>query len=45
LEEWIEEQQTNLAEQVKQINSAYEKNKSTLESTGSFTAEEIEKQL
>jgi hypothetical protein len=45
LEEWIAEQQKNLADQIKSINTAQEENKKILQSTGAFSEEEIEKQL
>jgi hypothetical protein len=45
LEEWIAQQQKELAQQVNRINDAYAENKKTLEATGSFTASEIEQLL
>ncbi len=45
LEEWIAEEQRTIAEQVKNINAAHHAVKTTLEGTGSFSPEEVARQL
>lgn len=45
LEEWIAEEQKTIANQVRSIRSAHDAVKHTLESTGAFTSDEVEKQL
>lgn len=45
LQEWIAEEQKAIASQVNSINDAHDSIKNTLESTNSFSSEEIEQQL
>ena len=44
-EEWIEEQQKLVQEQIDKINSAYSDTKNTLTNTGTFTESEVLDQL
>ena len=45
LEEWISQEQKTIAQQVRSIHAAHDAVKNTLESTGSFSQDEIALQL
>jgi septation ring formation regulator EzrA len=45
LEEWIQEQQRKLKEEISKIEEAYEANRKALVSTGAFSDEEVKSQL
>lgn len=45
LEEWIAQEQKTIADQVNSINAAEDAVRKALESTGAFSAEEVDRQI